>query len=125
MLEKIKSKVIVAIISAAILGITAGIWKAVSDGALIRLLGGATAQDLAQVSGRTQNLERVINESHEQLSCTNVQIGYSKSHGEDPSDWCPVGMFMTKMDIEGGHNGANYPIVRHVRCCKAVANLSQ
>ena len=87
-----------------------------SDGVLVQLLGGATAKDL----------ELVISESHtEGLSCTDVQIGYDKSHGHDDSDWCPVGMFMTRMDIDGGSPEGNFPIVRYVRCCKAIAHLSQ
>ena len=49
MFEKIKSNVIAAIISAAIIGTALGIWEIVSDGGLVRALGGVTADELSEI----------------------------------------------------------------------------
>lgn len=75
MLEKVKSNVIVAIISSAIIGATLGIWEAISEGGLIRILGGATTAELADVRA--------------ELSTRGVVVAFDRDDLDQ--DTCPKG----------------------------------
>ena len=54
--------------------------------------------------------------------CSWYNIGYNKTHFSNQGDWCPYGMFITQIDLDGGgygdNNMGNYPIVGKVKCCK-------
>ena len=57
MIERIKENIIAATISAIIVAVAVGIWGLVAGGDLVRLLGGATATDLATLTGRVSTIE--------------------------------------------------------------------
>ena len=81
MLDKIKSNVIAAIVSAVIIAVVLAIWGTVSDGGLVRSLGGATAKELAKIEQELGTHPRLlkcraeVSEEHSQpRACSNAEF---------------------------------------------------
>jgi len=49
-----------------------------------------------------------------------VDVGYDKSHFPSTGAWCPVGSYLTQLDLDGdsSHGAHNGPIVAKARCSK-------
>ena len=113
MIETVRNQVVSALITAAIFASVAALWQRVTDGGLIRFLGGVTAQDyttlesdvrevaaeIAAIDGRFENLELLV-----------VRGPYQ---GGDP-DSCPEGWIDndarfqdSNMTVRGG-GGSQY-----------------
>ena len=56
--------------------------------------------------------------------CGWYNVGYNKSHFSNQGNWCPSGMFITQLDLDGGgygnNNMGNYPMVGRVKCCAPI-----
>ena len=58
MIKRIRENIIAAIISAVIVAVAIGLWGLVAGGDLIRLLGGATSDELTNMSSRVTAVEQ-------------------------------------------------------------------
>ena len=79
------------------------------------------ALEIADLIGRVDKVEKAMSQLREKTGeCSWKSVGYDKSHGHDQIEWCPVGSFITQIDIDGGASGGNFPIIGRVKCCKAL-----
>ena len=70
-------------------------------------------------------------QSSGETQCTDVEVGFDKSHGLNQDEWCPENHFITRIDLdahnESEHGPINetnnqwtFPIIGQVTCCKAL-----
>ena len=80
-----------------------------------------TATLSAELDARVSAVEAVVRNAAEGVEhCEWVSVGYNKSHAHDTARWCPVGSFLSQLDMNSGRNGSNYPIVGRALCCQSL-----
>lgn len=93
------------------------------DDVAAHILGRAdiTAKLSTEFDARVSAVEAVVQNAAEGVEdCEWVSVGYNKSHAHDNARWCPVGSFLSQLDMDSGRNGSNYPIVARALCCQAL-----
>ena len=76
---------------------------------------------LADLDGRVSSLEGSMGDVREgRGECAWQNVGYAKSHDHDKERWCPVGSFITQIDLDvvSGVPAVASPMINAVLCCE-------
>ena len=87
------------------------IWGWASDGGIISILGGVT---VAQFQDGMEDIRQGNG------ACSWEKVGYDKSHAHDENEWCPVGSFIRRIDLDSCESDEDCPIIGRVQCCEIV-----
>ena len=98
MQKPIVSQIIAGIVTAVIIGIGVIVWQEVTEGGLVRALGGVSVADLGEGERKWH------------------KVGYDRSHA-DRGDWCPRRQFIRQLNLDGCDRTGACPVVGEAFCC--------
>ena len=101
-MKPIIGQIIAGTMTALVIGIGIVIWENVTDGGLVRALGGVSIKDLGQGA------------------CEWRDVGEKASHSGNIAKWCKPGEFITTLNLDACDSSRSCPVIGKVRCCELV-----